>query len=469
MSRFPKFSALAFPAIPARAGIASEAPERILYSKQRFAHLDPGEERSFRLRDGTERKVRLLSVEESADSVLRLARRAEVAVEVDGRRADLESGPYALPMEVAGLRIQADTTTAWLELPKRVQLSLWDAADPIVDAERFAFPLPGYRLFSHGMQAYNEPVHLGDRDGDPVGQCFHHNYGVDFAGYEGREKVVSAIDGEVVQVDRGEGTLVVRDGRGASIVYGHLDSILSGIRVGSRVARGEWVGMLGRRGGSGNFSHLHVGIYLDEGERTSGRSNRHVNLYPWLVAAYRAGRGPELLAVARPHQTARVGETVVFDGTRSIPGRSPIARYEWAFEDGSRVSAPRAERAYARPGAYVAALWVEDRDGRRDVDFARVKVFSRETTEDAIPTLFATYWPTTGVRPGDPVDFRIWPQGGRIQGIRVDFGDGAALEGYAPYSAVAHKFRAPGIYVVTVSGSSGDLRATEKLKVVVEE
>ena len=76
--------------------------------------------------------------------------------------------------------------SGWLPaLPKRVQLSLWDAADPVVDTGRFGFPIARYRLFSHGTQAYNEPVHLGARDGDPGGQTFYHDYGVDLAGYEG--------------------------------------------------------------------------------------------------------------------------------------------------------------------------------------------------------------------------------------------------------------------------------------------
>lgn len=464
---FVKFllSLFALPGIPSASAGAEDLAER-LYSKQRFAYLDPGEEFLFRTKDGAETRIRLLSVREVSDSVLDLARRAEVVVEVDGRRIELECGPYVLPTAIAGLRIQADTTAAWLDLPKRVQFSLWDASDPIVDTERFAFPLPDYRLFSHGIQAYNEPVYLGDRDGDPVGQRFHHNYGVDFAGYEGRERVASAIAGTVVRADRGEGTLAVRDDRGVTIVYGHLDSILSGIREGSRVERGQWVGMLGRRGGSGNFSHLHVGIYLTDSERLEDRMNRNLNLYPWLVAAYRASAGPELMAVARPHHTACTGEKVAFDGSKSLPGKSRIAKYEWVFEDGSRAPGPRAERTYGKPGCYVATLWVEDEAGARDVDFARVKVFSRSRREDAIPTLFATQWPTKGVRPGDPVNFRIWPQGGDPGPIEIDFGDGSSSKGYVPYSAIAHVFSKPGIYVVTVSAP---FPAAEKLKVIVEE
>lgn len=69
--------------------------------------------------------LRLVSVQEHRDSVNRLVRRADVQVEIDGRPLDLVCGPYVMPTETAGLRIQADTTSAWPKKPpKRVQLSL---------------------------------------------------------------------------------------------------------------------------------------------------------------------------------------------------------------------------------------------------------------------------------------------------------------------------------------------------------
>ena len=104
------------------------------------------------------------------DSVIKLMRRADVRIEIDGQPLDLVCAPYVMPTETAGLRIQADTTSGWIGMAKRVQLSLWDACDPIVDTTRFGFPLRNYRLFSQGTQAYNEPVHLGRGDGDPAGQ-----------------------------------------------------------------------------------------------------------------------------------------------------------------------------------------------------------------------------------------------------------------------------------------------------------
>lgn len=439
---------------------------KIKYSTQRFVYLDLGESSTFRLKSGAEKRIRLVSVTEFRDPVMELTRHAEVTVEIDGKPVELLCAPYVMPTVAEGLRIQADTTTAWLQIPKRVQFSLWDAADPIVDTSRFGFPLAGYRLFSHGMQAYNEPVHLGDRDGDPAGQRFYHNYGFDMAGYEARQKVRSCIDGVVVGANPREGDLLIQDDRGFVVHFGHLDAILSGITVGARVARGQWVGMLGRRGGSGNFSHLHVGTETD---RTRGQANRNLNLFPWLVAAYEAEYGAAPHAVARPHRAVLTGDSVRFDASRSIALGAAGASFRWEFHDGTTVQGPEAVKVYEKPGCYMAALWIEDSQGRTDVDFCKVKVYTRGAPEPVVPTLFATSIPTSGIRVDQPVSFRLWPQGGHIPDIRIDFGDGTVLEDYQPYSAIVHAFAEPGIHVVTVAGTAGALPVTQKVKVVIEE
>jgi hypothetical protein len=458
---------------PAAEEVTPADAARIKYTTQRFVYLDVGESSSFKLRNGTERRIRLVSVKEHADSVIELLRRAEVAVEIDGKPLDLICEPCRMPSERDGIRIQADTTSGWVGIPKRVQLSIWDATDPIVDTGRFTFPLSGYRLLSQGTQGYNEPVHLGDRDGDPEGQRFYHNYGFDLAGFEGKDKVVSCIDGTVAAAIRDQGTLAVEDDRGIVIEFGHLDTILPEIQAGAKVSRGQAVGILGRKGASGNFSHLHVGLSLSVHHFRSDRPCRALNLYPWLVEAYRHAAGTKLLAVARPHVAARVGEVVRFDGTRSLAFDSPVTAYRWEFPGGVSLAGARVERAFDAPGTYQVALWIEDGRSLRDVDFATVRVFSKEKPEGIMPTLFLTHTPTSGVRTGQPVSFRLWPQGREDVGaIRIDFGDGGGdggiVERYEPYSSVNHAFKTAGIHVVTATASAGGLPLTQKVKVVVE-
>jgi hypothetical protein len=80
--------------------------------------------------------------------------------------------------------------------------------------------------------------------------------------------------------------------------------------------------------------------------------------------------------VARPHRAALTGETVVFDGSHSLVwGGNKIVEWRWVLPDGQTVKQVRAEKAFDKPGAYVAALWVKDDKGIEDVDFCQVKVF----------------------------------------------------------------------------------------------
>jgi murein DD-endopeptidase MepM/ murein hydrolase activator NlpD len=442
---------------------------KIKYSTQQFVYLDPGQTRTFRLKDGTEKRITLVSVKEYEDPVIHLIRRADVKVEIDGRSVELTCAPYVMPMQVQGLRIQVDTTSAWLDIPRRVQFSLWDVSDPIVDTSLFCFPLPGYRLFSHGMQAYNEPVHLGDRDGDPQGQRFYHNYGVDLAGYEGRQKVLSCISGTVVRTDHDQGSLFIRDDRGFILYYGHLDSILPEIKVGSAISRGQWVGILGKRGASGNFSHLHVGAYLSESAMNMDRLNRNLNLYPWLVATYQHENTTNLYAVARPHKMAITGNKVLFDGSNSMSFKSKITSFKWKFHDGTSADGPVVEKVYDKPGCYIASLWVKNAQGDIDVDFCKVKVFSRSAPEGVIPTLFITYYPSAQVYVDDPVNFRLWPQGMEVENIRIEFDDGTIIRNCRAYSAVTHKFKTLGIHIATVTGTAGKLPVMQKVKIVVQQ
>lgn len=451
--------------------ITTAQAARIKYSNQRFVYLDPGETYTFPLKDGTQREIRLTSVDVYRDPVIDLVRRARVIVTINRRHLELTCAPYAMPTEVDGLRIQADTTSDWLNMPKRVQFSLWDASDPVLDPDLFSFPLPGYRLFSQGTQAYNEPVHLGHRDGDPAGQRFYHNYGVDLAGYEGRQKVLSCIDGTVIQINRQEGDLSIADDKGFVLYFGHLDAILSGIEVGTKLKRGQWVGMLGKRGASGNFSHLHIGagLSLSESAVVPGDMSRNLNLYPWLVAAYQHESKAEVMAVARPFKSVLTGDSVRFDGSACLSLQSKELSCQWEFHDDTRVRGPKAEKVYEKPGCYIAGLWARDDQGNADVDFCRVRVYSRSAPEDVIPTLFVTYKPSRDLRVDQPVSFRIWPQGRDIESIQIQFGDEGSVRDYSPYSAIAHSFKQPGIHVVTVTGRSGHLPVTQKVKVVVAE
>jgi hypothetical protein len=352
-----------------------------------------------------------------------------------------------------------------------VQFSLWDATDPIVDTRRFGFPLRNYRLFSHGTQAYEEPVHLGAGDGDPVGQRFHHDYGVDLAGYEGREEVVSAVEGKIVKFwpsREDPCSVLVQDTQGFIWEHAHLKAMVPELALEGYVALGQKIGILGKTGPSGNFSHLHLGTYLTRQDLDLDRANRRLNLYPWMVAAYQAQHPKGLLAVARPHQTGLTGEKLILDGGNSLVwGRRRILEWRWIFQDGQMVKQARTEKTFDLPGAYVATLWVKDDQGAEDVDFCQIKVFSKAHPEKTLPHIFMTHTPAQDVRPHQPVSFRLWVQGQDGGRLNVDFGEGTHLADYRPYSELRHSFTAPGIYIVTAQCEANGRPITQRQKVVV--
>ena len=186
------------------------------------------------------------------------------------------------------------------------------------------------------------------------------------------------------------------------------------------------------------------------------------------MEAFRKASGRTLFAVARPHHAVRTGEVVRFDGTRSLTYGSKIKTFRWEFQDGTSVDGAQAEKVYDRPGTYMAALYVEDEKALRDVDFCKVKVYVKDKVEDVMPIFFLTYSPSRGIRAGQTVYFRGWPQGEDAGAIRLDFGDGTVIQDYAPYSEVSHSFQNRGVRVVTATTTAAGLSVTRKVKVIVE-
>ncbi len=445
------------------------------YSRQRVIGLNIGESYTFQLRSGARRVLKLIAVEEHRDSVINLMRRAEVQVEVDGKPLALVCEPYTMPTETAGLRVLADSTAGWGNVPKAVQFSLWDAADPIVDSNRFGFPVPHYRLFSHPTQCYNEPVHIGERDGDPTGQRFYHDYGFDMVGYDGGEDVVSAMEGKVAlfwpDKQGGPSSVVIQDAQGFYWSYAHLQALAPGIVLGAHVAKGQKIGVLGKTGPSSNASCCHLGSYVTESpEKKPGAPDmdRRLNLYPWYVAAYQAQHPKGLLAVARPHHIALTGEEVVLDASHSLAwGGNRIIERRWVLPDGSAVTNSQARATFAQPGAYVATLWVKDNEGNEDVDFCQIKIFSKSQPEANMPHLFLTCTPTEDLRPKTPVSVRLWFQGAGGGPISLEFDDGARISECQQYQELKHSFDRPGVHILTAECKAGGNPITAKIKVVV--
>ena len=363
--------------VPTLAGSApQESPRQPLL---RTIDLDMGESREVELSDGAKVRVKLLGVEETRDSLRAAIREAHVTVEVNGQPATLVSATYRLPLTVAGVQIDCPVTKGYYKncdpyedswgLDKDARLRLWPAGSPWTAPGTFAYPIK-QRWFAGPTQMGNEPSFVDGGDA-PTGRPIYYHSGLDIGGCEGLVDVVSASDGLVVSAGgkalpeypeipfykRADYDYVyVLDSQGWFYRYAHLKSIDPAIRPGERVRMGQKIGVLGKEGSSGGWSHLHFDI---KARQPSGKWGIQEG-YAFLWEAYRREHKPQVLAVARPHHLASVGEMVTLDGSRSWCAAGAVARFEWTFGDGSTAVGPRV-------GARTTAPAVTARSSRSSI------------------------------------------------------------------------------------------------------
>lgn len=432
-----------------------------------------------KLSDGQEAQLRLLGVVEKLDSVSGAVRQAEVIVEVNGLRVELVSATYNLPRQVGSVQIDCPVTKGYHDkgrasswgLRKDVRLRLFPAGSPWIAPDDFTYPVR-QKWFATDTQMANEPVHVdgGER---PDKKSIYYHTGLDIGGSEGLVEVVSAVDGLVVSAG-GEtlpeykrdtpvrpryDVVYLLDERGWYYRNSHLKTIDPKIKAGVRVKQGDRLGTLGKEGGSGGWTHLHFEI---KSRQPSGEWGTQEG-YAFLWQAYLAAHNPQVIAVARPHHLLWRGESVMLDGSKSWAA-GKIANYEWTFGDGSSATGPRVERKYVTPGRHSEVLKVTDSTGNVAYDFAVVIVYDREHPKRHITTIHPNYHPTTGIRVGDPVVFKVrsFISGqSRVGKETWDFGDGSpsvdvesdgnavklAKDGYA---ATTHHYHKPGDYIVRV-------------------
>ena len=236
-------------------------------------------------------------------------------------------------------------------LDRDARLRLWPAGWPLLEPGTFVYPLQ-QRWFASGTQMANEPVHVNDGE-SPANKAIYYHNDLDFGGCEGMVGVIAATAGTVISARTealpGYNDTPVRprydvvyllDDRGWYYRYSHLASIDAAIRPGARVAMGQPIGVLGKEGASGGWSHLHFGIVS---RQPSGKWGTQ-EAYAFAWEAYVREQKPSIRAVARPHHVAWTGELVTLDGSRSWSPAGKISRFEWTFTDGSTGRGEKVER-----------------------------------------------------------------------------------------------------------------------------
>jgi murein DD-endopeptidase MepM/ murein hydrolase activator NlpD len=403
------------------------------------ADMEVGETRTVELHGGKTAVVRLISVDNERDRFRAAVRSASVRVEVNGREMVLPSGNYNLPVAGGGVRIDCPVTRdyytnttrdAW-GLGGAARLRLWPAFGALIDTRRFLYPLR-QSWFASQTQMGNEPVYVNGAEDLDDREIYYHS-GLDFGGVEGRTEVLSATDGLVIisgegvmngwsdyPFEPGYESVYVLGEYGWVYRYSHLREISPGVIPGARVRRGRQIGLLGKEGNSGGWSHLHFEILS---RQPSGRWGAEDG-YAYVREAYLRQYNPEVVAVARPHILAAVGQKVNLDGSKSWSATGDSLDYEWLLSDGTRAFGPVQTMVYGRPGTYSEVLKVEDFPGRPAYDFCVVDVLDPSAPGSLPPSIHAAFHPSLGIRPGQPVLFSVRSFNAPPGAETVDFGDG---------------------------------------------
>jgi murein DD-endopeptidase MepM/ murein hydrolase activator NlpD len=465
----------------------------------RTIDLNVGEKQEVKLSDGSTASVRLLRVAEERDNVRSAVRRAQVRVEINGAITNIISATYHLPVTFNRVQVDCPITKGYYTnrdrwedswgLEKDARLRLWPAGSTWTAPGTFVYPIK-QRWFASSTQMGNEPAYV-DGGETPARKEIYYHSGLDIGGCEGMAEVISASDGLVVSaggtalpdaeipfyVRGGKDYVYVLDSKGWFYRYAHLQSIDPAVKAGERIKIGQKIGILGKEGSSGGWSHLHFDI---KRKQPSGKWGI-LEGYALLWEAYQKERAPKVIAVARPHHLVRAGQTATLDGSLSWSAAGQIKNFEWTFGDGSKAKGPKVERNYERAGSYCEILKVIDPQGRIDYDFAVVQVIDSNDTDKLPPTIHAAYAPTFGIHPNDPVTFKVRTFRTQAGKEKWDFGDGTPsvevmsdgnAKPMAPdgYAETVHRYQKAGDYLVKVerTGHTGATAVT-RLHVRVDD
>lgn len=475
---------------------SAEQPKATRQPLSVSVELNVGEIQEVALRNGAKATVKLVDLKEVRDELRGAVRSAKATVEVNGERVELTSANYRLPQTIAGVQIDCPITKGYVQnanraniwaIAKDVRLRLWPAGSPLVEADTLRYPAK-QRWFASGTQMANEPVYV-DGGEVPTNKTIYYHYGLDIGGAEGKVEVVAATDGLVVSaadttldgykntpVDPRYDVVYLLDDRGWFYRYSHLQSIDKQIIPGRTVKRGAPLGVLGKEGGSGGWSHLHFDISARQPSGEYGIEDG----YAFLWEAYQREYQPDVLAVARPHWLAAAGETVLLDGSRSWSRSGKIKSFTWIFPDGHEASGETRELTLEAAGTYSIVLKVTDAKGNSAYDFAVVQVIDAKRPSELPPSIQAAYSPTFGIKPGDEVTFQVRSFRTQHGGERWHFGDGTSpvdvkSDGNAQqlskdgFAITTHRFDKPGQHLVRVEHTAENgMQATAHLVVFVE-
>jgi murein DD-endopeptidase MepM/ murein hydrolase activator NlpD len=443
--------------------------------------LNIGDSQKVKLSNGETVDIKLLEVVETRDDVRSAVRTVKVKVAVDGKELTLISANYNLPVTSGKVQIDCPITKGYYKnsnkdrwgLEKDARFRIWPAGSPFITPGKFEYPVK-QRWLVDDTQMSNEPtfVDWGEEYSD---RSIYYHSGLDFGGSEGLTEIVFAADGLVISAngeilsgyddfpgDVRTDVVYIIDDWGWYYRYSHLSSVDPAIKIGKKVKMGQKVGLLGKEGHSGGWTHLHFEI--KHKQTPSGKWSTEDG-YVYIWEAYIRQYNPPLIAIARPHHLVWTEQTVTLDGTKSKSFAGEIVKYEWIFYDGTTASGPIQEIKYKLPGTYSEVLKIVDSKGNIDYDYSVVQVRDKANPDKMPPSIHANYYPSLNIKPGDPVTFKVRTFQTEFGNEVWDFGDGTPTVTVksekvnrkdprkGKYAETIHSFDKPGHYIVRVERS----------------
>jgi preprotein translocase subunit SecD len=169
------------------------------------------EAQEIELADRTRVRVKLLTVDETRDTMRDAVRQARVQVELNGQSLVLTSATYHLPVTFAGVQIDCPITKGYVGnssegnawgLLKDARLRLWPAGSPLIEPGTFAYPIK-QRWFASHTQMANEPTFVDGGEVPGANKIYYH-YGLDSGGADvgaARTALNTPLQGLALSVD----------------------------------------------------------------------------------------------------------------------------------------------------------------------------------------------------------------------------------------------------------------------------
>ncbi|MBI2374011.1 MAG: PKD domain-containing protein [Deltaproteobacteria bacterium] len=183
-----------------------------------------------------------------------------------------------------------------------------------------------------------------------------------------------------------------------------------------------------------------------------------------LATISAVGNSPPTARAGGPY-SARLGDSVRFDGSASSDSDGTIASYAWDFGDGATATSATADHTYATAGNFLARLTVTDDDGATDDEVALVAITvegNSSPTADAGGPYAAKIGAMVAFDGSASAD-----SDGTIASYAWDFGDGSTGAG----ASTTHAYAAAGTFTVrlTVTDDDGAVGQDTTLAVITDE